>query len=191
MGRFWLALATGMLASAALSQQPALTSAEQAERAARLATFRAFAEPYVGEWAASIEDFDAEGKLVWSDKQRRIFEFSMSRHFLEERAILKRPDGTDYEGGLHLTTWDPQSDRIVQHGFWLPRQPEPLFRVEGRAKGRHFDGELSIREQDGTLSRKAFTMRWTGPDRWVLETVEKRVDGSTFISSRINYVKTS
>lgn len=176
--------------SAPLQSQPSQpTSAEQARRSARLATFRAFAEPYVGEWNAFVEDFDADGRLVWSDRQRRIFAFSMSRHFLEERAILKRPDGSDYEGGLNLITWDPRSDRVVQHGFWLPQQPEPLYRIEGRVQGRDFLGKYQKREETGSISPKGYSMRWIDSNRWLLETTEKRADGSTFISSRITYSK--
>jgi hypothetical protein len=188
LARLVATIGLGMaLSTQALSQ--ASPTGEQAQRSARLAAFRTFAVPYLGEWDCLVEDYDAAGKTVWSDRQRRIFAFTMSRHFLEERAILKRPDGTEYEGGLHLMTWDPRSDRVVQHGFWLPRQPDPLFRVEGRVKGQDFAGDLHIKEESGATSIKGFTMRWAGADRWLLETQEKRPDGQTFVSSRVTYTR--
>lgn len=193
MNTSWLALiAVGAIAASvpAQSQQTQPTPAELAQRSARLAAFRAFAEPYLGEWACAIEEYDEKGKVVWSDTQRRVFSFTMSRHFLEERAILKRPDGTEYEGGLHLTTWDPASDRIVQHGFWIPQQPDPLFRIEGRASGRDFTGEMNLRQESGGYVRRGLEMRWHGPDRWVLEAIGVRPDGSRFVKERLSYTRT-
>ena len=169
-------------------QQPP-ANAQQALARARVAAFRAFAEPYVGEWSCAIEEYDESGKVVWSDTQRRVFAFSMSRHFLEERAFLKRPDGTEYEGGLHLTTWDPASDRIVQHGFWLPRQPDPLFRIEGLAEGSDFSGTMTLREENGSVVRRGLKMRWHAPDRWILDAVGTRADGGSFVKERLIYTR--
>ena len=160
----------------------------QADHARRRDAFRDFATPFVGTWDCEIEEWSAtSSKPVWSDRQRRVFTLTMSRHFLEERAILKTPEGREYEAGVHLTTYDPKSDVIVQHGFWLPLQPDPLFRIEGRIEKQDFKGSMRIRERDGSQATRPFAVKWVGPDEWHIEVTDRKADGSSFLRERLVY----
>ena len=178
-------LAAALLLLAATSAFAAATEAEQKQRRE---AFRTFAAPFVGTWECEIAEWSATSeKPVWSDKQRRVFALTMSRQFLEERAILKTPDGREYEAGLHLTTFDPNSDAIVQHGFWLPLQPDPLFRIEGRVEKKDFKGSMRIKERDGSHDTRPLAIKWIGPDEWHLEVTDEKQDGSTFVRERLVY----
>ena len=164
--------------------------ATEAEQRARREAFRAFAERFLGEWQCEIREYNGkDAEPVWSDRQRRVFEMTMSRHFLQERSILKTPDGRDYEPGLHLTTFDPHSDRVVQHGFWLPLQPDPLFRIEGRIEGKGYAGEMRIREESGTYDVRPFAIRWLDEGSWVIEVTDTLPDGKVFLRERLTYTR--
>jgi hypothetical protein len=181
----------GLLLFAVLAltgQCPGAVAATEAEQARRREAFREFATPFVGTWECEIHEWSAtSSEPVWSDRQRRIFTLTMSRQFLEERAILKTPEGREYEAGLHLTTFDPNSDAIVQHGFWLPLQPDPLFRIEGRIEKKDFRGSMRIREQDGSHDTRPLAIKWIGPDEWHIEVTDQKADGSTFVRERVVY----
>lgn len=179
-------LATALLCGVASPARSA--PATEAEEASRRSAFRAFAGQFVGEWICEIQEYNGTAsEPVWSDRQRRIFTLTMNRNFLEERAILKRSDGADYEAGLHLTTYDPQADRIVQHGYWIPRQPEPLFRLDGRIAGGGFIGRMRIRNEDGSESVRPLIMKWLDRDSWAIEVTGNRTDGSTYLRERLLY----
>lgn len=179
-----------LLIAATILVHPGPATASEAETAKRRDAFREFATPFVGTWDCEIEEWSAtSSKPVWSDRQRRVFSLTMSRHFLEERAVLKTPQGREYEAGLHLTTYDPKSEAVVQHGFWLPLQPDPLFRIEGRIEGKGFSGSMRIRERDGSTAVRPLVIKWIGPDEWHIEVTDRKPDGSTFLRERLVYRK--
>ena len=157
----------------------------------RKQAFREFAERFVGEWACEIKEFDGKAaQPVWSDTQKRVFAFTMTRHVLEERAFLKTPKGDLYEGGLHLMTFDPKADRITQHGFWLPTQADRLFFIEGYMNGRDFDGQMTIRLDTGGEDKRPFRIRWRGDDRWTIEVDGRRPDGTSYLREVLVYTRT-
>ena len=164
--------------------------ATEAEQRARRETFRTFAELFVGEWQCEIKEYNGkDAEPVWSDSQRRMFEMTMSHHFMQERAILKTTDGRDYEPGLHLTTFDPHFDLVVQHGFWLPLQPDPLFRIEGRIDGKEYSGKMRIREESGAFDVRPFAIRWLDGDTWAIEVTDTLPDGTVFLRERLTYTR--
>lgn len=148
--------------------------------------FRAFAQPLVGDWSCRIEEWGPDGKLVWSDVQKRVFSLTMARHYLEERALLKTPDGREYEGGVHLLTYDPNSERLVQHGFWLP-QPDRLFVVDGRISGGSFEGLMTIRNDKGGEDIRPYRLSPAANGGWTIEVRDKRADGSAYVRERLVY----
>jgi hypothetical protein len=158
-----------------------------ATRAAARDMFRAFAEPFIGPWDCEIVEHDADGKVVWSDRQKREFRFSMHRHMMEERATLRTDQGVEYEGGLHLTTYDAGKGSIVQHGYWLPTQADPLSRLEGKVRGKGFDGSMRIRTNGGD-DQRPLVIRWISADQWVLEVTDDGPRG-TYLRERLTYTR--
>lgn len=159
---------------------------------ARRTAFRAFAERFLGEWRCEIKEFDgSSAKPVWSDVQRRVFSFTMSRHMLEERAFLKAQAGEWYEGGLHLITFDPKADRITQHGYWLPTQADRLFFIEGQIAGKDFDGQMTIRLEGGGNETRPYRIRWRSNDEWIIEVDGRRADGTTYLREIVVYSRAS
>ena len=187
MNRFLAFLAITILICVAAIAAPAT----EAEQRARRDAFRGFAERFVGEWECVVEEWNGrDAAPVWSDRQRRVFEMTMSRHFLQERALLKTADGREHEPGLHLTTFDPQSDHVVQHGFWLPLQPDPLFRIEGRIEGKGYTGKMRIREEGGAHDVRPYAIRWRDDGTWVVEVTDSLPDGKVFLRERLTYTRT-
>ncbi len=158
--------------------------------AERRAAFRAFAERLMGEWRCEIREWDGTSSApIWSDVQKRVFTLTMARHMLEERALLKTPEGREYEGGLHLTTFDTNRDRFVQHGFWLPNQADRLFVVDGRLTPDGVDAVMTIRLEAGGEETRPFRIRFDGKDRWTIRVEGRRPDGTAYLKEELVYAR--
>lgn len=183
MGRRSVALALGFalsFASPTLSQQPAPPD---------LTRFRAFADPIIGSWTTRIRDFDENGTLTWEDTQRRVFAYTVSDEFLEERALFhSRRAGRDIVGGLHLFSYDPARNELLQQGYW-PGTPGILFTARATLSedNRRAEGVIEMPGETGFRARRRLEIVWQSPNEVTYRAFGRRADGAEFLNEELVY----
>lgn len=156
-----------------------------------LSRFKAFADGLVGAWSVDIRETDAEGKVIWSDTQRRVFEYRIAKEFLEERTyVTSKRTGKDVDISLHIYGYDPKANDLSMHGYWVGR-PGQLFAVTTKLDddNRFARGAMDIVLEDGSRSHQRYEMGWIDDARFIHRAYRKTPDGREYLGEQLIYVR--
>lgn len=156
-----------------------------------LTRFKAFADGLVGEWSVAIRETDADGKVVWSDTQRRIFGYRIANEFLEERTyVVSKRTGKDLDVSLHIYGYDPKANTLSMHGYWVGR-PGQLFAVMTTLDdaNRFARGAMDIVLEDGSRSNQRYEMGWQDDSRFVHRAYRKTPEGREYLGEELVYTR--
>ncbi len=169
----------------------AVLSPANAQAPADLTRFKSFADGLVGEWSVAIRELDADGKVVWSDTQRRIFEYRVAREFLEERTyVVSKRTGKDVDISLHIYGYDPRNNELSMHGYWVGRAGQ-LFAVKTTLDdaNRFARGSMDIVMEDGSSSNQRYEMGWLDGGGFVHRAFRKSPDGREYLGEELVYTR--
>lgn len=152
--------------------------------------FRHYAERLLGKWECRIREFDGvRDEPVWEARQRRSFTFVLQGRFVEESAYVFDDSGW-VQTGLHLTSFDAATGRVLQSGFWSD-SPGRLFAVEGLLRGGidRIDGTMTVRTGAGSIEKRRIAVTFEGPDRQLYRVFRQRPDGSEYLHEELLYTR--
>lgn len=159
-----------------------------------LTRFRAFASPLIGTWSVRIRDIDEHGKVVWDDaSQRRSFSFTIGDEFLREDALVHSPRlKRDVVTGMHLFSYDPRQNLLIQHGFW-PGKAGPMFTAEVRLAddNRSAVGTITMPQEAGVRKERRLEIRWLNDREFSYRAYGRDKGGREFLNEELIYARSS
>ncbi len=157
--------------------------------------FHRYAERLRGNWQCLIREYDgAREEPVWEALQRRTFVLVLQGRFVEEAAYVLDASGW-VQTGIHLTSFDAATGRVLQSGFWADT-PGRLFAVEGMLRAEadrddRIDGTMTLRTAAGSVEKRRVAIRFEGADRQVYRIFRQRADGSEYLHEELVYTRMS
>ena len=161
----------------------AVPASVPAQQRPDLSRFKAFADPLVGNWSVTIQDREADGRVMWEGTQDRTFAYTLQGEFLEERALNR-----GQLIGLHLLSFDPKRNLVLQQGYW-PGNPGVLFTVEAAlsADNRSASGHIDMPAEQGARKRRRLEVRWDGTDQLAYRAYGVDAAGREYINEELIY----